>query len=188
MAKDKKNAGDQEMSRIDQVVADAKLGTATLAGDLRDAMLDIRKTQGKPWPEMTHDEQESVGRGFEYTARELVEKCVEIVGEALLAGKPIRAILDKYTDSKNGIVATMSIRLPEDDDGEGILALHQAQGKLMMLTPASPQDFGGESEPFEADADQSDMEFEAGSDEVEPDTPDGDESEVADAGDENAEG
>lgn len=188
MGNKKKDAGEQEMSRIEQIVADAKLGTSTLAGDLRDAMLDVRKTQGKPWSEMTSDEQETVGRGFEYTAREIVEKCVEIVGEAMLAEKPIRAILDKYTDSKSGIVATMSVRLPEDDEGAGILALHNAQGKAVMITPASPKDFGGESQEFEPDPDQNDMDFEAGSDEVEPDAPDGDEAEVADAGDENAEG
>lgn len=168
------------MTRVEQIIAEAKadLGTTTLAGDLRDAMLEVRKTQGKPWSEMVADEQETVGRGFEYTARELVERVVEIVGEAMLAEKPIRAILDKYTDGKNGISATLAIRLSEEDDGSGIVALHKAQGKMMMLTPASPNDFSGESEEFEPDADQGAMEFEAGSDEVEPDgeTPDADEA------------
>jgi hypothetical protein len=148
--------------RLENIVDEAALDTTTLAGDIRDTLLDLFKTRPKPWSKMVEDEQQDVARALEYAARELVNKTVEIV-KAAGKDNPVKAILEGYAD-KGDIKATVKVKTVGDDEALAAVAqLHQMRGKLILLTLASPADYMGERSPADTDPDQAPL-FAGGTD------------------------
>lgn len=160
---DQDGVGGLAAKRIGLIASTAPMASGTLAGDLRDAMIDIYKTRPKPWPEMTQAEQQDIGRAFEYAARAFV---VGISDEINSTGKenPVRAILESYQD-KGDVRATLKVKtLGEDDANEAIMTLHRARGKMVLITIASADDYLGERDALQTDPDQNGLQFEAGND------------------------
>lgn len=168
------------LDAIEDIVADSIVEADTLAGDVRDCLLEIIKHRPKPWGQMTEAEQNDTARTIEYASRDLVTKVVEAIAAKQAENTPIRAILESYTE-KDGIKAALKIKtIGEDDAAVAVVSLHKARGKVVMITLASAQDYMGERGEFEADPDQAGLEFEAGSDVID--------GEPFDAGDEELEG
>lgn len=166
MAKDK-DEGMPVLEKMEAIVGESLIEADTLAGDIRDCLLDIVKTRPKPWSQLTEAEQNDVARALEYAARDLVTKTVEAIAAKQAENNPIRAILQSYVE-KDEIKASLKIKaLGEEDAEAAVVSLHKARGKVVMITLASAQDFMGERGEFEAEPDQNGLDFEAGSDVVE---------------------
>lgn len=166
MTKDK-DEGIPVLEKMEAIVGESLIESDTLAGDIRDCLLDIVKTRPKPWSQLTGAEQNDVARALEYAARDLVTKTVEAIAAKQAENNPIRAILESYVE-KDGIKASLKIKTMGEEDAEAaVVSLHKARGKVVMITLASAQDFMGERGEFEAEPDQNGLDFEAGSDVVE---------------------
>ena len=167
------NAGAHEaahetaIDRLGGIVGDSEFDPATLAGDVRDTILDLYKARPKPWSQLSQAEQQDVIRTIEYAARELVQKTVDTIRSAGQVD-PIHAILESYAE-KDGIKAALKIKtMGEDDALAAVASLHKARGKMVLVTIASAEDYLGDRGDAETDADQPDLAFEAGSDEAQP--------------------
>lgn len=153
--------------RLGVIASSAPLQSATLAGDIRDTLLDLFKTRTKTWSEMTQDEQRDIGRALEYAARELVIATVDVIRSDGMSD-PVKAIVKSYADSGD-IKATLIVKTdPAGDvpaqEAKAIDTLHKARGKLVLITIASHEDYLGERGPLETQPDQNPLVFEAGSD------------------------
>lgn len=147
--------------RLGIIASSAPLQTGTLAGDVRDTLLDMFRTRPKTWSQMTEAEQQDIGRALEYAARQLVRGVVDTI-RSDGHDEPVRAILEGYTD-KGDIKATLKVKTIDGDDADRtILALHKARGKMVLITIASADDYFGERSALETDPDQPDLGFEAG--------------------------
>ena len=168
MAKSPPKASNDEPSetaldRLSAIAEQAEFDPSTLAGDIRDTLLEIFKHRPKPWLAMTEEEQQDVGRALEYASREIVGKAVHGIRSEGFES-PVRAILEGYTD-KGDVKATLKIKTMDDEDANhAIMTLHRARGKMVLITIASPDDYLGERRPFEAAPDQEGLRFEAGED------------------------
>ena len=160
---DAEGVGGIAAKRLGIIATSAPLQSGTLAGDVRDTLLDLLKTRPKPWDAMTEAEQSDIGRALEYAARELVKNVVDTIRSDGVES-PVKAILESITD-KGDIKITLKVKTTDDADAAGaILALHKARGKLVIITAASANDYLGERQPFAAAPDQPGLGFEAGSD------------------------
>lgn len=147
--------------RLGIIATTAPLQTGTLAGDVRDTMLDLFKTRNKTWSQLSEAEQQDIGRALEYAARELVRGVVDTI-RSDGHDAPVRAILEGYAD-KGDVKATLKIKTMGDEDADRtILALHKARGKMVLITVASADDYLGERSAMATDPDQPGLEFEAG--------------------------
>lgn len=154
------------IKRMGIIATSAPLQTGTLAGDIRDTMLDIIKTQCD-WASKTQDAQQDIGRALEYAARELVIAAVDLIRSDGM-DNPVKAIVKAYSDSGD-IKATLIVKTdPAGDtaaqEAQAIDTLHRARGKLVLLTIASHEDYLGERGPVDTQPDQNPLQFEAGSD------------------------
>ena len=149
--------------RIGLLAATSPMASGTLAGDVRDMLIDIIKTRPKPWSAMTSDEQQQIVQSAEFASREVVRGVFDaVVSEDKDA--PVRAILESITD-KGDIKITLKVKtMGEDDAANAILSLHKWRGKMVMLSAASVDDYMGEREPVTIDADQGGLHFESGAD------------------------
>lgn len=177
------------VKRMGIIANSAPLQTGTLAGDLRDVMLDIIKTQCD-WASKTHDAQSDIGRALEYASRELVIKAVDVIRSDGM-DNPVKCIVKSFADSGD-IKAVLVVKtdpagdVPEQE-ARAIETLHKARGKLVLITLASVEDYLGERGPLETQADQGGLAFEAGSDHPEDDSDlSGEEPEFAEVGENEA--
>lgn len=162
--------------RLGLIATGAQLSAGTLAGDLRDTMLDLFKSRPKPWSQMLEGEQNDVARAIEYAARELVMGAVAAI-RADGQESPVKAILEGYSD-KGTITATLKVKTMDEDGASlAVAQLHRARGKLVLVTIASADDYLGERGEVEIPADQGGLSFESGTD-AEPPPPE-DEGEQA---------
>jgi len=149
--------------RLEAIVQESEFSPDTLAGDVRDTMLDLFRSRPKPWSAMTEAEQNDVVRALEYASRELVLKAVDAI-RSTGTESPIRAILESYNE-KDGIKAALKIKTMGEQDGEAaVLALHKARGKMVLVTLASADDYLGDRGDPAIMPDQSGLDFEAGAD------------------------
>lgn len=147
--------------RLGVIATTAPLQSGTLAGDVRDTLLDMFKTRNKTWSQLSEAEQQDIGRALEYAAREVVKGVVDTI-RSDGHDAPVRAILEGYTD-KGDVKAQLKIKtINEDDANRTILALHKARGKMVLITIASADDYLGERGALATDPDQPGLEFEAG--------------------------
>jgi hypothetical protein len=131
----------------------------TIAGDLRDFFIQMWKDRPKPWSQTSNGEQNDIVRAVEYAVRNAVAKSVDLIATNQMADVPIRAILESYAD-KGDIKAVLKIKTADDTDAENaVLALHRAQGKLVLISKATPADYLGERGQVQTDADDPALPF-----------------------------
>lgn len=141
----------------------AELIAGTLVGDMRDAMMEVFKHRPKPWSQMLAGEQKDVATALEYAAKRIVNKAV--LALAAEDRPSIQAVFKGYADKAGELTGTVKFLNVQDDD---VLALHRASGKTILLVVADSQGFTGQRREAEVDADQPDLEFEAGGEDDEP--------------------
>lgn len=134
--------------------------TRSLVWDLRDAMLEQYKRRPRPWGGLSQAEQRDVAAALEHAAQEFTRKAVE----AIAAGgqQPVRVLLNKVNLGDDIVISGKVKTFSEEEEDEAVMLLHHARGKHVMLTVASKDDYQeGQRDP-ETDADQNELEFEAG--------------------------
>lgn len=150
------------IDRMENMATEAELDVKFLVNDARDFMLDQIKVRPKPWSATSQAEQRDVAAACEHAATELVRKVVEALRSEDVA--PIRAVLESYSE-KDGIKATLKVKTYSDDEGlAAVVGLHKAQGKMVLVTVASVDDYRGDR-AAETDPDEPGLGFESGSDE-----------------------
>lgn len=135
----------------------AELIAASLVGDMRDAMMEVFKHRPKPWSQMLAGEQADVAKALEYAAKKVVNKAV--LALAAEDRPSIQAVFKGYADKAGELTGTVKFLNVQDED---VLALHRASGKTILLVVADSQAFSGQRRDAELDADQPDLDFEAG--------------------------
>lgn len=135
----------------------AELIAGTLVGDMRDAMMEVFKHRPKPWSQMLAGEQKDVATALEYAAKRIVNSAV--LALAAEDRPSIQAVFKGYADKAGELTGTVKFLNVQDDD---VLALHRASGKTILLVVADSQAFTGQRREAGVDADQPDLEFEAG--------------------------
>lgn len=148
------------LANAEAAAAAVVLDPRSLVWDVRDAMLEQFKRRPRPFGGLSQAEQRDVAASFEHAAQELVRKVVEAV--AANGQVPVRVLLTKVTLGDDIVISGKVKTFSEDEEDVAVGLLHSARGKHVMLTVASKDDYQhGQREP-ETDADQRDMEFEAG--------------------------
>lgn len=156
------------IERLETIAATFDPAPRTLVQDCRDIMLDLFKSRPKPWSAMSEESQRDTAAALENGMRDIVRKIVETV-RSDEGTQPIRALLEGYSE-KDGIKATLKVRsFSPEEELAAVVGLHKARGKFVLVTVASVDDYNG-SRDAQTDADQPDLDFEAGD-------PDGDEPE-----------
>ena len=125
--------------------------------------LELYKHRPKPWGELSQAEQRDLAAQLEHNAKELVRHVVEAIARD--GRDSIRALLESYTE-KDGIKATLKVKTYSEDEAlAAVIGLHKAQGKHVLITVASADDFATEPMQDASEPDQPALGFEAGSDE-----------------------
>lgn len=148
------------IDRIDDIAEAAEIDERTLAGDMRDTMLDIFRNRHKAWGAMSPGEQRDVAVAIDGAVKLTIRKAVR----AIAAGDKttVTAQLGQYTDKGGGEI-TGAIKLVGVTDNN-ILALHRAAGKTVLIVVADEGPYLGERAPVEFDPDHPELEFDAGDD------------------------
>lgn len=145
--------------KFDAIVAEAELDLATLGGDCRDIMLDIIKHRPKPWDAMDSGEQTDVVKALEYAVRQMVQRVVDAVRSDEQDG--IKGLLESYSE-KDGFKLSVKVRTGDNDeleDGQEVLILHRAQGKLVKITPCSAEDYMGQRADVATPGNEPELEY-----------------------------
>ena len=118
-----------------------------LLGDTREALLSWFKVARKTWPEMTHDEQQSLITGCDRLARHAIASVVENV-----TSKGFPTIVGQIM--KVGIKTAISaqIDIPKHDQRRHDFL--DAVGARCVIVLAEPELFMGERKPSEPDAEK----------------------------------
>lgn len=119
----------------------------TLTGDIRDAILDWRKTMGKPWAACNEDEQSDEIHRARDLAENLVRKACAIIASG--GKKAIMGTVIKIT-VKDKIQAWLDFSKADEQRHD----LMDAQGMLISLVLADAEPFKGERAPAEPTPDQ----------------------------------
>lgn len=134
---------------MDQMISEQVEGvlteSETLAGDLRDAILDRIKNQDKPWQAMGFDEQAALIDGVEQMAGNLVRNVVRMV--ALQGRVALTGTLDQVV-VKDGLKGV--IKMSSEDAGR--FDLIDAVGRLVLVVVADPSGFMGQKAEAVPDA------------------------------------
>lgn len=128
----------------------ADIAKKTMTGDLRDAILQIVKTQKKPWQQLSEQEQTLVVNNVQERVGYMVTKVVDIISAD--GRKTIIAKLDSIT-VKDGFKAVLSL----SKDSELAHDLVDSQGSLVALVVADREAYTGEKEPAKIDKDQKEL-------------------------------
>ncbi len=129
--------------------AAAGVAAKTLTGDIRDFILDrLRYEQDKrPWNKRSETEQRETIAKVEEAVHASVEKAVQIIAAAGM--QTIQATLDSVT-VKDGIKAVFTLAKHDPLRHQ----LVDAQGSVVMIVVANPDEFEGERAPAEVIPDQ----------------------------------
>ena len=157
------------LDRLEALVDESDFDASTLVGDIRDCMLDIVKSRPKPWSQLSSAEQGDVARTVEYAAQQMVKNAVDLIARN---GKtdPVKAILETLSEKKDGTIeAKLKIKTTTPEEtAAAFLALHHARGKMVLMTKASAEDYGGQRADVGIDPDQMDIDFQPTGDEPLP--------------------
>jgi hypothetical protein len=125
--------------------------------------VDLYKSRPRAWDQLSQDEQRDLSAALEHNAKELVRQVVEAI--ARNGREPIRAVLESYTE-KDGVKVSLKVKtFSEEEALAAVIGLHKAQGKSVLITVASADDFN--DGPVDVtEPDQRALGFESGSDEV----------------------
>lgn len=148
------------IDRIDDIAEAAEIDERTLAGDMRDTMLDIFRNRHKAWGAMSPGEQRDVAVAIDGAVKLTIRKAVR----AIAAGDKTTVVaqLGQYTDKGGGEI-TGTVKLVGVTDNN-ILALHRAAGKTVLIVVADEGPYLGERAPVEFDPEHPELEFDAGDD------------------------
>jgi len=114
------------------------------------------------WDDLLEAGQRDLGATIQTNANDLVTKIIEAVRANGV--QPIRALLESYSE-KDGIKASLKIKPADDGEAEqAIIGLHRAQGKYVLITVASAQDFDQSPAEIPIEPDEPGLGFEAGDD------------------------
>lgn len=152
------------IDEMEAAATDYQIDERQLVPDVRDFLLEQIKRRPKPWSATSNAEQRDVAAACEHAAVELIRKVVEAAA-ANPASNPIRCLLIGYSDKGDDIKVDMKVKaLSTEETTKAIVALHQAKGKHVLVTVASVDDYRGEGREPALDADEPDLNFEAGGD------------------------
>lgn len=166
-----------DIPELEIEVPDVQL--ATLAGDVRDAVLGIFKTHRKPWNDMTQTEMNMLVEGVAKFSREFVEQIVQAVTGWEYPRAVGKLETFKSTDSGKGQIECKLVfqRIPEN-----LETLGMAVGDQVAVLMFSSDSLKGERAPATVIPDQPNLPFTAGSqkagDNLAPDLPEPEEDPV----------
>jgi hypothetical protein len=155
-------AADQEaaLGRMEEIAEGADLRVESLAGDLRDCMLDIFRTRARPWPALSPIEQRDTATAIDFAIKVVLRKAVKLI--AADDRTTVAAQLGQYTDKGGGEI-TGTLKLVGVTDNN-ILALHRAAGKPVLIVVADEGPYLGQRGDVAIDPDDPELRFEAGND------------------------
>lgn len=134
-------------------------GPALVAATV-ETMVEFFRHRPKPWSAMGQAEQRDLMAATEYFAKELVRRVVEEVASD--DRTRIRALLESYTE-KDGIRVTLKVKpFGEEEALAAVIGLHKAQGKHVLITVASADDYAGVAPADTSEPEQRDLGFESG--------------------------
>jgi len=147
-----------DIPELEIEVPDVQL--ATLAGDVRDAVLGIFKTHRKPWNDMTQTDQNMLVEGVAKFSREFVEEIVQAVTGWEYPRAVGKLETFKSTDSGKGQIECKLVfqRIPEN-----LETLGMAVGDQVAVLMFSSDSLKGERAPATTIPDQPGLPFNAGS-------------------------
>lgn len=123
------------------------LGTETLLGDLRDALLDRIRTMPKPWEQMTQDEQKEMIEGCTRVAAHLVSETVRVIsskGFPTISGKLVKCQI------KDGMQLQIDV---SRHDPQRLTVIDSVDRPVLLVVP-EPEMFMGEKEPPKTSLDE----------------------------------
>jgi NADH dehydrogenase/NADH:ubiquinone oxidoreductase subunit G len=128
-------------------------------------VLELFKHRPKPWDQLSQQEQRDLASGIEHNVKELVRLVVEAVARE--GRTAVRCLAVGFQDQGEDIKVTLKVKaLSAEDTEQAILTLHRSRGKHVLLTMASAEDYAEVPVADQSQPDQTDLGFEAGSDEV----------------------
>lgn len=146
------------VDRLELLGQKAELDIDFLLGDVREFFLDMFKTRPRPWSACSEAEQRDIVAACDHSARDFIRQTVELVRAD--GRDSIRALLESYSE-KDGIKATIKIKPVDEDDAlAAVIGLHKAQGKHVLVTVASADDYTGQRRESEIQPDAPSMSFE----------------------------
>lgn len=126
------------------------LAADTMRGDIRDSLLSWFKATPKPWSQLTEAEQRDMAGAADRYAGTVIKQACQII--AANERPCIVATLTEYKE-KDGVEA--KLKLPSR--GEVVSALHEACGREVLVVTSGSEEFMGEANEAQIDADQPDM-------------------------------
>lgn len=150
----------RSIEQTEALAADADITARSLVWDLRDAMLEQFKRRPRTWDGLSQAEQRDVAAAFEHAAQEFTRKAVEAIRAD--GQTPVRVLLTKVTLGDDIVITGKVKPLSAEDEDVAVGLLHTARGHNVLLTLASKDHYQQEPREPETDADQRDLEFEAG--------------------------
>lgn len=134
---------------------------ASIVNDLALHNLEQFKNRPKPWDQLSQGEQQDLFAALSANAKETVRRVVEALARD--GREPIRALLEGYTE-KDGIKVTLKVKtFSEDEALAAVVGLHKAQGKHVLITVASADDYD-QNRTDPSSPEQNELGFAAGSD------------------------
>lgn len=142
--------------------------TGKVVTNLADYFLELFKHRPKPWDQLTQSEQRDLYTQLKNNAKETVRIVVEAV--ARNDREAIRAMLESYTE-KDGIKVTLKVKTFDETEAlAAVVGLHKAQGKHVLITVASADDYDDGTKRDPSQPDEPGLNFEAGSDHPDDDS------------------
>lgn len=117
-----------------------EIGTETLLGDLRDALLDRLRAMPKPWAAMTDDEQKEMIEGCAVVAAHLVSEATRLIaakGFPTISGRLVKVQV------KDGMQLQVDV---SRHDPQRLTVIDNVD-RPVLLVIAEPDMFAGEKGP-----------------------------------------
>lgn len=155
------------MGALEGLSEDLNVGddAGAIVATLTDHIVEMFKHRPKPWSQLNQSEQRDLCAAAEANAKETVRQVVEAV--ARNGREAIRCLCVGFTDKGEDIKVELKVKAMSKEETEsGVLALHRARGKLVLVTIANPDDYHDKPATDHSEPDQPALGFEAGSDTV----------------------
>lgn len=157
-----------ELDNMKLIYAGTEIDLSSAVQGIRDATLEVFKHRRDPWHKLSTQEQKDMATAIELGAKISVRKTAELMAAQ---GRPhVRAMLKRYQDDGGKIGVTLEIAMA---DTPTVVQLHQASGKEVIIITADASEFAN-GKPPATQPDEPALDFEAGSDFVDPPANDSD--------------
>lgn len=145
----------RRLDRLTNIVADADFEGKTLLGDIVVLIVDLFKHRPKLWSAMLADEQKTMIKHVEATAKTLLERIVLVVAEEDSA--TIQAtMLSAFNVKGDAIEGKFKI---DSVNGELLLQAHALAGHKIVIISADDTRFRGTRKPVTPEPDQREIKF-----------------------------